>query len=93
MVRCGPARISINTNTTLKDIYIVNANNQKSGIYNFFKYFFKVLLSMTTIDKKIHSFKRRVNTRALSGDAIKALEKLVLRNTRIFCEILDDTPA
>ena len=90
MVRFGPNRISINTNTALHDIYSVNANTQKSLVYSAFGHFFKVPTTMTTIDKKSHAFKRRVTVQALTPKSIKRLEELMLKNIRDFCRLLVD---
>ena len=91
-VRFGPDRISINTNTALRDIYAVNANNQKSHYYDSYKHFFKVPMSMTTIGKKAHSFKRRIIAQALANRAPES-EELMIRNIRTFCRMLVDDPA
>ena len=88
IVRYGPNRISINSNTALRDIYSVNANVRKSQAYATFKHFFgEVDMSMTTIDKKKHAFKRRVNVQALTPTAIKASEEMILENIRYFCDV------
>ena len=47
-------------------------------------------MSLTTIDKKKHAFKRRVDSEALSVNTIKGMESLVLNNTRKFCRYLID---
>jgi cytochrome P450 len=89
-VRYGPNRLSINSNTALHDIYEVKANVQKSSYYSVFSHFFKVPMSMTTIDLKKHAFKRRIDHQAMSQSAIKGMEDLVLKNVRIFCDKLID---
>ena len=90
IVRFGPNRVSVNSNTALRDVYGVNANTQKSQVYAAFGHFFKVPATMTTIDKKTHAFKRRVTVRALTNNSVKNLEELMLRNIRIFCRLLLD---
>ena len=40
---------------------------------------------MTTIDRKTHAFKRRVDAEALTSTAIQEMEGSVLRNVRLFC--------
>lgn len=47
---------------------------------------------MTTIDKKAHSFKRRIIARALTNRAPES-EELMIRNIRTFCRMLVDNPA
>ncbi len=90
MVRFGPNRISVNTNTALPAVYGITANTQKSQVYSAFRHFFKVPASMTTIDKTHHAFKRRVTAQALSQKSINGLEGLILKNTRDFCNLLLD---
>ncbi|MCJ1244247.1 hypothetical protein MMC30_001445 [Trapelia coarctata] len=94
VVRFGPNRIAVNSNTALRDIHAVRANTQKSQYYSVFSHFFKVPMSMTTIDKKKHAFKRRVDSEALSANTIKSMESLVLDNARTFCRyMVDEKPA
>jgi hypothetical protein len=49
-------------------------------------------MSMTTIDRKAHAFKRRVDAEALTTTAIQPLEEAVLRNVRKFCCYMIDNP-
>ena len=90
VVRFGPNRISINTNTALAAIYGINANTQKSQVYSAFGHFFKVPASLTTIDKTHHAFKRRVTAQALNQRSIQGLEETILTNIRSLCNILYD---
>ncbi|KAL8788329.1 MAG: hypothetical protein Q9213_001726 [Squamulea squamosa] len=91
IVRFGPNRISINTSTALHSIYHPRANVQKSRVYASYKHFFRQTdMSMTTIDRKKHAYKRRVNVQALTPATIKSLEEQILRNTRVFCDLLID---
>ncbi|MCJ1237514.1 hypothetical protein MMC14_005500 [Varicellaria rhodocarpa] len=84
-IRCGPNRLSINSSSALQAVYNVNANVQKSNVYDSFKYFFgSVDMSMTTIDKKNYAFKRRINVMALNSRAIKEMEETMLKNIRYF---------
>ncbi|KAL8951297.1 MAG: hypothetical protein Q9222_002719 [Ikaeria aurantiellina] len=88
-VRFGPNRISINSDTALKTIYSTNANVQKSQVYSTYKHFFaETDMSMTTIDRKKHAFKRRVNVQALTPTNVKSLEERILKNIRYFCDSL-----
>jgi cytochrome P450 len=64
---------------------------QKSQVYGSFKYFFSnVDMSMTTINKKEHAFKRRINIKALRPQAIEAVQDQILQNIRYFCCTLVD---
>ena len=93
MVRYGPNRICINTNTGLKAIHGIKANTQKSSnFYNVFQHFFHSDSTLTTIDATIHGRKRRVLSQALSANAVKAMEAHVLKNVRIFCNCMQDPP-
>ena len=85
VVRFGPDRISINSATALVDIYSTNSNVQKSQVHEAFVHFFKSRMSMTTIDKEEHAFKRRVNMRAFTSKAIKNMEEKLLKNIDVFC--------
>lgn len=49
-------------------------------------------MSMTTIDRKSHAFKRRIDAEALTTSAIHELEDAVLRNVRKFCKYMIDGP-
>jgi len=93
IVRYGPHRITINTTTALRDIYHVRANVQKSQFFGMFSHFFKVPMSMTTIDRKAHAFKRRVDAEALTLTAIQNLEPIVLKNIRLFYQKMLDEQA
>ena len=83
----------MNTNTALRDIYNVRANVQKSQFFTIFSHFFKEQMSMTTIDKKKHAFKRRIDAEALSSSALKNYEAQTLNNVRTFCRHLLDEGA
>lgn len=47
-------------------------------------------MSMTTIDRKEHAYKRRVNVQALNPKSVKNLESRILKNIRIFYSNLLD---
>jgi hypothetical protein len=88
VVRFGPNRISFNTIEATKAIYAVQSNTQKSKLYSAYSHFFKVPSTVTTIDKKTHAFKRRINVRALTSTAIKELGESIYKNCGIFLEEL-----
>jgi hypothetical protein len=46
-------------------------------------------MSMTMMDKKKHAFRRRVIHRGLTGNIMET-EELMLRNVRVFCNMLQD---
>ncbi|KAL8841180.1 MAG: hypothetical protein Q9170_001034 [Blastenia crenularia] len=88
VVRYGPNRISINTNTALREIYGMRSNVQKSKFYNVFSAFFEVPGSITIINKVEHGFRRRITSQALTTSAIKSMEELILDNVTSFCNQL-----
>ncbi|PLB46284.1 cytochrome P450 [Aspergillus steynii IBT 23096] len=88
VVRFGPNRLSFCSDHAVSDIYGVRANTQKSRVYSAFKHFFAVPASLTTIDRKVHSYKRRVTSRALNTSAVRGLEELILQNVRRFFALL-----
>ncbi|KAF2017338.1 benzoate 4-monooxygenase cytochrome-like protein P450, partial [Aaosphaeria arxii CBS 175.79] len=93
IVRYGPHRISINTNTALRDVYHVRANVQRSTLFNVFSHFFKVSTVLTTISRKVHVSKRRIMTEALNATTMKGTEEVTLENIRFFCDrMLDASP-
>lgn len=55
----------------------VNANTFKSTVYSSFKRFFGAEMSLTTVDRKAHAFRRRVNVSALTPASVRALESRV----------------
>jgi len=94
VVRFGPNRVSINTNTALRDVYGPRANVQKARFYTVFSYFFKVPMIVTTISRKEHAFKKRILSQALTNTAIDAMEEPLLSSTRRFCQhLLDEKPS
>ena len=80
----------MNSNTALHDVYSVRANVQKSQFFTVFSHFFKEQMSMTTIDKKKHAFKRRIDAEAMTNSALKNYEAQTLKNVRTFCRHLID---
>ena len=87
-VRFGPNRISVNTNEGLHKIYGTKANTQKSSYYHVFNDVFKGDSSLTTIEPGLHARKKRVVSSALSDSSVRAMEELVLRNVRTFCNLI-----
>ncbi|KAI9648944.1 hypothetical protein NHQ30_001510 [Ciborinia camelliae] len=93
IVRYGPNRISMNTATALHDIYGSHANTRKSQYYAIWTKFFKREMSMATIDRKKHAFKRNITVRGINNASVKVLEEVIVKHTRRLCEHLVDEDA
>lgn len=87
-MRLGPNLLSINTATGLKTIYGFRANVRKGDFYKAFPSTPKAVSVHSSIDKMQHARKRRVMSHAFSDSAIKSLEKYILANVRVGCEML-----
>jgi hypothetical protein len=87
-VRIGPNTLSVNTATGLKTIYGFRANVRKGSFYEAFPSTPKAISVHSAIDKTQHARKRRVMSHAFSDSAIKTLEKYILANVRVGCELL-----
>jgi hypothetical protein len=87
-VRLGPNLLSVNTATGLKTIYGFRANVRKASFYEAFPSTPKAVSVHSAIDKQQHARKRRVMSHAFSDQAIKSLEKYILANVRVGCELL-----
>ncbi|KAL5120168.1 hypothetical protein ACEQ8H_001994 [Pleosporales sp. CAS-2024a] len=87
-VRLGPNLLSVNTATGLKTIYGFRSNVRKASFYEAFPSTPKAVSVHSAIDKMQHARKRRVMAHAFSDSAIKNLEKYILANVRVACEIL-----
>ncbi|KAI8934053.1 hypothetical protein NX059_008819 [Plenodomus lindquistii] len=87
-VRLGPNLLSVNTATGLKTIYGFRSNVKKASFYEAFPSTPKAVSVHSSIDKVQHARKRRVMSHAFSDQAIKSLEKYILANVRVGCELL-----
>ncbi|KAH7313889.1 hypothetical protein B0I35DRAFT_513471 [Stachybotrys elegans] len=87
-VRYGPNRISINSPAASRDLHNVNSNTFESGAYGSSKRFFGAEMTLTTIDDKVHAFRRRVNVQAITPAAVRGFEHLVHLHLDVFGEIL-----
>ncbi|KAL6703023.1 hypothetical protein ACN47E_010299 [Coniothyrium glycines] len=87
-VRLGPNLLSVNTATGLKSIYGFRANVKKGDFYKAFPSTPRAVSVHSAIDKAQHARKRRVMSHAFSDAAIKSLERYVLANVRVGCEML-----
>jgi hypothetical protein len=88
VVRLGPNLLSFNTNTALKQIYGHKSNVRKSDFYSAFpanKHTFNV---HSAIDKSLHARKRRVISHAFADSAIKSMEKYVIANIDLACDLI-----
>ena len=92
-MRFGPNRISVNSETALRDVYGHQANVQKSKVYKVFSDFMHDVSTHTVIDKTQHGRKKRVLSQALSDRAMKAVEDHILELVRQFCgHLVDSNP-
>jgi hypothetical protein len=48
-------------------------------------YFFSVQASLTTMDRKTYTFKRRITSSAVSNSAVKDLQEVNVQNLRLLC--------
>jgi hypothetical protein len=87
-VRLGPNLLSVNTATGLKTIYGFRSNVRKASFYEAFPSTPQAVSVHSAIDKMQHARKRRVMSHAFSDNAIKSLEKYILANVRVGCEML-----
>lgn len=87
-VRLGPNLLSVNTATGLKTIYGFRSNVKKADFYKAFPSTPAAVSVHSAIDKMQHARKRRVMSSAFSDNAIRNLEKYILANVRVGCELL-----
>ncbi|KAL5362921.1 cytochrome P450 [Aspergillus floccosus] len=84
-VRYGPNRILVNSAAGFKDIYGSGKNVRKSSAY-------KALVhgtpsTFTEVDKREHSWKRRILAQAFSTSALRLLEPHILGKINRFCKL------
>jgi hypothetical protein len=87
-VRYGPNRVSINSPEAARDLHDVKSNTFKSDAYGAFKTFFGAEMSLTTVDHKVHGFRRRVNSAGLTPHAVRELEPHVTPHLDYFIKLL-----
>lgn len=87
-MRLGPNLLSVNTATGLKTIYGFRSNVKKGDFYKAFPSTPAAVSVHSAIDKMQHARKRRVLSHAFSDSAIRNLEKYILANVRVGCELL-----
>jgi hypothetical protein len=86
--RLGPNLLSVNTATGLKTIYGFRSNVRKASFYEAFPSTPAAVSVHSAIDKMQHARKRRVMSSAFSDAAIRNLEKYILANVRVGCDLL-----
>ena len=87
-VRLGPNLLSVNTATGLKTIYGFRSNVKKASFYEAFPSTKAAVSVHSAIDKMQHARKRRVMSSAFSDNAIRNLEKYIIANVRVGCDLL-----
>lgn len=87
-MRLGPNLLSVNTATGLKTIYGFRSNVRKASFYEAFPSTKAAVSVHSAIDKMQHARKRRVMSSAFSDAAIRNLEKYIIANVRVGCELL-----
>ncbi|KAF2117998.1 benzoate 4-monooxygenase cytochrome-like protein P450 [Lophiotrema nucula] len=88
VVRIGPNSLSFDTVSALKSVYGFRSNVKKADFYKAFPVNPKAVNVHSSIDKMQHARKRRVMSHAFSDQAIKSLEKYILANVRVACDLL-----
>ncbi|RAK96669.1 cytochrome P450 [Aspergillus ibericus CBS 121593] len=86
IVRIGPQRLSVLDAKALESIYGFQANVQKSQWYRTF-YGTSIF---NTIDRRVHSRKRRVMSQAFSNQALRGMEPHILSAIQVWCAVLGD---
>lgn len=84
----APSFISINTAQGLHDIYGHGKRLKKADFYNAFPAIKGVYNTHNVIDKVVHGRKRRVLSQALSDNALKGMEDVMLLHVRQLCVVL-----
>ncbi|PYH88844.1 cytochrome P450 monooxygenase [Aspergillus ellipticus CBS 707.79] len=93
-VRLGPNALSFNSSSAMSDIYSVRSNVRKSDGYVAISASRRTPNIVTTIDKDVHGFKRRILAQVFSERGIKEIEDRVLDNISDFVDLLgSDTDA
>lgn len=88
IVRFTPSALTFNTHTGMETIYGVRANVVKSEGYSSLSASRRTPNTLTTTDKTIHGFKRRVLAQVFSTEGIKAIQERLLGNIRDFVDLL-----
>ncbi|KAM0256416.1 hypothetical protein ACHAPA_012171 [Fusarium lateritium] len=89
VVRYGPSRLLIDTNTAAKQIYAHKANNVKSAVYKCLVHGAPNTLTMR--HKEEHSWRRRILSIALSDSKVLSYENVLKRHIATLCGNLEAT--
>ena len=89
IVRNGPNSLSFKSTDALKAIYSSGkTNTQKGKWYNVHPAASKDWTTHSVIDRKEHSYKRRVLSAAFSDSAIRDAQSFILENVRTWTKVL-----
>ena len=80
----------MSSDKALREVYSLNANNQKSKFYRVFEMSFDPQSVVSIIEKGHHASSRRILSQAFTAAAIKSLEGHILKNVQTFCNLLPD---
>jgi cytochrome P450 len=83
--------VSFNSATALRDIYGAygtKARLVKADYYTVVGHHFGTMNLVSMDDPAEHARKRRIMAQALTTTAVKGMEDLILKNARLFCEML-----
>lgn len=87
-VRVAPNFVSVNSAQGLHDIYGHGKRLRKADFYNAFPAIKGVYNTHNVIDKVVHGRKRRVLSQALSDNALKEMEDVILLHVRQLCAVM-----
>ncbi|PWY92800.1 cytochrome P450 [Aspergillus heteromorphus CBS 117.55] len=87
-VRFGPNALCFNSSTAMNDIYGVRANVRKSDGYASLSASRCTPNTVTTIDKGVHGFKRRIMAQVYTERSLKEIEDRILDNISDFVDVL-----
>lgn len=87
-MRVAPNFVSVNSAQGLHDIYGHGKRLRKADFYNAFPAIKGVYNTHNVIDKVVHGRKRRVLSQALSDNALKEMEDVILLHVRQLCAVM-----
>ena len=91
-MRVAPNFVSVNSAQGLQDIYGHGKRLRKADFYNAFPAIKGVYNTHNVIDKVVHGRKRRVLSQALSDNALKEMEDVILLHVRQLCAVMAGEP-
>jgi cytochrome P450 len=86
IVRYKPNALSFSTPTALHTIYGFGGNVQKSQFYSAFPMMPGAWNTHSSIDRAMHSRKRRVISHGFSDTALRGMEKYIVHNIQLFTD-------